>query len=110
MGSGKLDVGGSWQADVGGGLGADCQNVANQTFHDLSRIVEQSVQTFRRRKIFKAAQKYPVLIQSDSSAAPFVGGAASLVTDVGMQYTLARMPLCRAVLSVSPMNGMIHDR
>jgi hypothetical protein len=27
-----------------------------------------------------------------------------------MQFTLARMPSCRSVLSVSPMNDMIHDR
>jgi hypothetical protein len=27
-----------------------------------------------------------------------------------MQFTLARMSLCRAVLSVSPMSGLIHDR
>ncbi len=27
-----------------------------------------------------------------------------------MQFTLARMPMCRSVLSVSPVNDMIHDR
>ena len=30
--------------------------------------------------------------------------------NVGMQFTLARIPACRSVLSVSPMNDMIHDR
>ena len=35
---------------------------------------------------------------------------ASLAKNVGMQQTLARMPQCRSVLSVSPMSGMIYDR
>ena len=106
----QFDLTGSLQSHVAAALAASDQTVTNQTFHDLCRIVEQSVQTFRRLRIFKVAQKYPVLIQSDDSAAPFIGGAASLATNVGMQYTLAQMPVCRAVVSVSPMNGMIHDR
>src|ERR1700728_1271277 len=87
------------------------QSVSPQTFNILCQLVEQSVQTFRRLKIFAVARKFPVLIQSDESAAPFAGGLiASLETNVGMQFTLARIPLCRAVLSVSPMNDIIHDR
>ena len=29
---------------------------------------------------------------------------------MGMQFTLARIPMCRSVLSVSPVNDLIHDR
>jgi hypothetical protein len=62
-------------------------------------------------KIFHAARKFPVLVQSDNSAKPYFDGAiAALETNVSMQFTLARVPTCRGVLSVSPMNDMIHDR
>jgi hypothetical protein len=82
-----------------------------QMFNSLCQIVDESVQTLRRCRIFSIAEKFPVLIQSDESAAPFVKGSAVLLaTNVGMQITLARIPLCRAVLSVSPFCDMIHDR
>lgn len=92
-------------------LAERAKTVANQAFNAICQVVEQSVQTIRRLKIFAAAQQYPVLIQSDASAASYIGNCAALLeTNVGMQYTLARMPMCRAVLSVSPMTEMIHDR
>jgi hypothetical protein len=92
-------------------LSACNRSVSPQTFNSLCQITEQSVQTFRRLKIFATAAKYPVLIQSDRSAISLVkGSAASLATDVSMAVTLSRIPLCRAVLSVSPMSDMIHDR
>ncbi len=96
---------------VAAALAARNNSVSNQTFNSICRVVEQSVQTIRRLKIFAVAQKYPVLIQSDSSATSYLGNSAALLeTNVGMQLTLARMPMCRAVLSVSPANDMIHDR
>jgi hypothetical protein len=65
----------------------------------------------RRCKIVSIAKNFPVLIQSDESAIPFVKGFAALLeTNVGMQISLARIPLCRAVLSVSPFCDMVHDR
>jgi hypothetical protein len=77
----------------------------------VCQFVEQAVQTFRRQKIFSIARQFPVLVQSDDSAHPyFEGSAAALETNVGMQFTLARIPACRSVLSISPMNDMIHDR
>jgi hypothetical protein len=109
--SAQSDLLGSLHSHLAAALAASGQGVARQTFHTLCQIVEQAVQTFRRLKIFAAASKYPVLIQSDDSAVRFLqGSAASLVTNVSMQLTLARMPLCRAILSASPMNDMIHDR
>lgn len=109
--SAQYDLLGSLHSRLAAALATNGQSVPPKTFHALCQIVEQAVQTLRRLKIFAAASKYPVLIQSDDSAARFLhGSAASLVTNVSMQLTLARMPLCRAVLSVSPMNDMIHDR
>jgi Glycosyl transferases group 1 len=92
-------------------LEARGQTVPAGTFNSICHVVEQSVQTIRRLKIFSVAQKYPVLIQSDSSAAAYCNGSAAVLeTNVGMQFTLARIPTCRSVLSVSPINDMIHDR
>ncbi len=87
------------------------KEVPTPTFNAICQVVEQSVQTVRRLKIFDAARKFPILVQSDDSAKPYFDGAtAALETNVAMQFTLARMPSCRSVLSVSPMNDMIHDR
>ena len=73
--------------------------------------MEECVQTFRRLKIFEIAREYPVLIQSDPSALPFITGShATAAVDVGMQATLENMSQCQAVLSVSPLNDMSHDR
>jgi hypothetical protein len=60
---------------------------------------------------FLGRWKYPILVQSDGGAPPyFSGSAATLETNLSMQFTLARMATCRSALSVSPMNEMIHDR
>ena len=83
----------------------------NKTFNYCFWLVEDSVQAIRRLKVFEVARQFPVLIQSDSGALPFLeGGVATYAVDIGMQETLNRMTSCRAVLSVSPLNDMIHDR
>lgn len=109
--SAQFDLIGPLHPHVVAALSARDKEVSSQTFNRICQVVEQSVQTIRRLKIFLVAQKYPILIQSDSSATPyFSGSTAMLETNVGMQFTLARIPLCRSVLSVSPINDMIHDR
>lgn len=109
--SARCDLNTPLQTHMMAALGRRNQSISPQKFNALCQIIEQSVQTFRRLRIFATAQRYPVLIQSDPSAAAFVeGSTALLATNVGMQLTLARMPLCRAVLSVSPSSGIIHDR
>ena len=109
--SARCDLAGTLDRHVETALaGRNCP-VPAAAFNAICHVVEQAVQTFRRLKIFAVAKKYRVLVQSDESAIPHVaGGAAVLETGVGMQYTLARIPTCRAVLSVSPINEMIHDR
>jgi hypothetical protein len=52
-----------------------------------------------------------VSIQSDESAIPYmVGYPAEFLMNVTTNATLDRMPQSRAVLSVSPVNDVIHDR
>ena len=83
----------------------------NSLFNDAFQIVEDVVQIRRRRRIFEIARPFPVLIQSDESAAPFAsGGKARFETNVSIQTTLARMKSARAVLSASRVNDEIHNR
>jgi hypothetical protein len=107
----KFDLIGPLQRHIAAALAARNKDVSAQTFNAICQIVEQSVQAIRRLKIFSIVRKFPILVQSDRSAISyFNGSAASLETDVGMQFTLARIPMCRSVLSVSPVNDAIHDR
>ena len=107
----KFDLIGPLQRHIAAALAARNKDVSTPTFNSICQIVEQSVQAVRRLKIFSIARKFPILIQSDRSATPYFNGSlASLETDVGMQFTLARIPMCRSVLSVSPVNDIIHDR
>jgi hypothetical protein len=108
----RFDLIGPLHPHVATALAARDKSVSTQTFNSICHVVEQSVQTIRRLKIFSVAQKYPVLIQSDSSATDYITNRSTAVleTNVGMQFTIARIPTCRAVLSVSPISEIIHDR
>ena len=109
--SARFDLTGPLHQHLIAALAACNTRVPATRFNAICQIVEASVQTIRRLKIFNAARKFPVLVQSDNSAKPYFDGAiAALETNVSMQFTLARVPTCRGVLSVSPMNDMIHDR
>jgi hypothetical protein len=99
------------QSHIAAALTEHRKSVSAKTFNSICQVVEQSVQMIRRLKIFSIARKFPILVQSDRSATPYFNGStATLETDVGMQLTLARIPTCRSVLSVSPVNDAIHDR
>jgi hypothetical protein len=91
---------------------AKCGEVVDNTsFNGCFRLVEESVQAFRRLKIFQIARDYPVLVQSDPSAVLyFEGSAATILTNEGTRATHERMRFCRAVVCPSPLNDMIHDR
>jgi len=109
--SARFDLTGPLHPHLVAALAAHNTEVPPATFNAVCHVVEQSVQTLRRLKIFAAARQFPVLVQSDDSAKPyFDGSTATLQTNVTMQFTLARIPSCRSVLSVSPINDMIHDR
>jgi hypothetical protein len=92
-------------------LNAFAISLANADFNSCMQILEDKIQIFRRLHVIKIARDYPVLIQSDEAARQFAdGGKAEFAQDVGMQLTLSRMPPARAVVSVSHLNDMIHDR
>jgi hypothetical protein len=94
-----------------GALGERALTIDRRTFNRCFMLIEECIQAFRRLKIFDVARQYPVLIQSDPSAVNYISAySATYAVNVGMHETLLRMPLCRAVLSVSPLNDMIHDR
>lgn len=85
--------------------------LADSDFSFCFRLLEEAVQAFRRLAIFETARQCDVLIQSDDTAVPYIqGAAASFAAGVGMRETLLQMRECRAVLSVSPLNDLIHDR
>jgi hypothetical protein len=109
--SARFDLTGPLHKHLVAALAACNTQVPAARFNAICQIVEASVQIFRRLKIFNVARNFPVLVQSDDSAKPyFDGSTARLETNVSMQFTLARIPTCRSVLSVSPMSDMIHDR
>jgi len=109
--SARFDLTGPLHPHLVAALVAHNTEVPPATFNAVCHVVEQSVQTLRRLKIFAAARQFPVLVQSDDSAKPyFDGSTATLQTNVTMQFTLARIPSCRSVLSVAPIHDMIHDR
>jgi hypothetical protein len=81
------------------------------TFNRCFRLLNDSVQHFRRAHIIKIASRFGVLIQSDATAGGLIGARqATFRQDVSTPQTQASMRLCRAVLSVSPVNDSIHDR
>ena len=107
----QFDLVGPLHPYIAAALAARNKEIPAATFNTVCQIVEQSIQTIRRLKIFAAARKFPVLVQSDASAGPYLDNcSATLETNVTMEFTLVRMPTCRSILSVSPMNEMIHDR
>jgi len=61
-------------------------SLANDDFNFCLQIIEEVVQIRRRQWIFKIARHFPVLIQSDETAAPFAtGGRAAFETNVDMK-------------------------
>lgn len=83
----------------------------NRLFNDAFQIVEDVVQIRRRQRILEIARAFPVLIQSDESAAPFAsGGKAQFEPNVSMQATLVRLKSARAVVSASRVNDELHNR
>jgi hypothetical protein len=81
------------------------------TFNLCFRLLNDSVQQFRRERIITTASRFGVHIQSDATARAFIGpGPSSFRQDVSTPQTLDTMPQCRAVLSVSPVNDSIHER
>jgi hypothetical protein len=107
----RFDLEGPLEAHVAHAIAASGFAVGNSDFNRYFRLLNDLVQGFRRAQIFQVASRFGVLIQSDETARAIVGsGFATFRSGVSMRETLASMPQCRAVLSISPVNDSIHDR
>ena len=85
--------------------------LGRRAFNRCFRLVNDSVQYLRRAQIIKTASQFGVHIQSEEATRSLIeGGRAKFRSNVGTPETLASMPHCKAVLSVSPVNDSIHDR
>lgn len=86
----------------------------NKTMHVCTNIVEDMTHTWRRRRIFEVAARFPVLIQTDHAPPELEADAVATFKTtpdwINPKATLARMKSCRAVLSVSLTNDALHDR
>jgi hypothetical protein len=86
----------------------------NRQFHFCIQIVEETVQVWRRLRIFEVASKFRVLIQTDIAPKSLLPSALATFSDDprinSMPATVARMKSCRAVLNCNYANDMIHDR
>jgi hypothetical protein len=86
-------------------------SVEDVDFNRCFRLIGDSVQYARRTEVMLAAREFDVTVQSDETARILVdGGRARFRAGVSTIETLASMPRCRSVLSVSPVNDSIHDR
>src|SRR5215469_5038823 len=107
----RFDLEGPLEAHLIENLQNDNLSLDIKALNSCFRIVEDCVQAFRRLTIFETARRYPVCIFSDDSAAPYAqGGAAEFHMNVSMGSTLSEMLNFRGVLSLSPVNDLVHDR
>jgi hypothetical protein len=109
--SGRYDLSAPLERHLESSMSRAGIELDDETFNSCFRLTEEAVQGIRRCYIFAIARRFPVLVQSDESAARHVvGGAATFEHGVSMSVTLQRMKDCRAVLSVSHVCDMVHDR
>jgi hypothetical protein len=107
----RLDLDGPLELHLCATLEEEGLKLDAAAFHRYFCLLNHSVQYFRRSRIIRVASRFRVNIQSDTTAdALLEGGAASFRQNVSTAETLGGMPLCRSVLSVSPVNDSIHDR
>jgi hypothetical protein len=90
------------------------RDLTNPQFHFCFQIVDETVQIWRRLRVFEIASKFPVFIQTDAAPISLLSGAAaSFSYDPqvnSMPATIARMKSCRAVVNCNYANDMLHDR
>jgi hypothetical protein len=79
--------------------------------HTCIQIIEDSVQLRRRLRVFKVAQEFPVLLQSDVASSYLEPtGPATLEEGVSIGETLARMRRARSIISLTHVNDQLHNR
>src|SRR5262249_23249526 len=79
--------------------------------HYCVHLVTDAIQLRRRLHVFKIAQQFPVLLQSDIASSYLAkSGAARLEEGVSMKRTLGRMLGSRSVISLTHVHDNIHNR
>jgi hypothetical protein len=110
----RFDLDGPLDAHLTAALARRDLHVVNSQFHFCFQIVDETVQIWRRLKIFEVAARFPVLIQTDIVPESLSRGATACFSGDphanSMPNTIARMPSCRAVCNANYANDMIHDR
>ena len=80
-------------------------------FNSCVQVVDELTQEWRRRYVFEVARAYPVLIDTDVELpAPKTGASATFIRDSHSHHTINRLISSRAVVSVSNLGDMMHDR
>ena len=90
------------------------RELTNLQFHFCFQIVEETVQIWRRLRVFEVASRFPVFIQTDIAPKSLLSGAvASFSEDPNfnsMPATIDRMKSCRSVVNCNYASDMLHDR
>jgi hypothetical protein len=110
----RYDLDESIELHLTASLARHGQQLTNAQLHFCFQIVEETVQVWRRLRIFEVAAKFPVSIQTDIAPKGLPPGAIASFSASpqmnSMPATIARMKSCRAVLNCNYANDMIHDR
>jgi hypothetical protein len=110
----RFDLDDPVEVHLAASLARHGQKLTNSQFHFCFQIVEETVQVWRRLRIFEVASKFRVMIQTDIAPKSLSSGALASFSDDphmnGMPATATRMKSCRAVLNCNYANDMIHDR
>jgi Glycosyl transferases group 1 len=110
----RFDLTGPLEAHLAATLARHNRDLANGEFHHCFQIMDETIQIWRRLKIFEVASKFPVLIQTDATPVSILRGAAATFSDDpgtnSGPATTARMKSCRSVLTANFANDMLHER
>jgi hypothetical protein len=75
------------------------------------QIVDEATQAWRRRRVVEVARAFSVVIDTDVEMPELeTGASATFRHESSMPATLARMRSCRAVVSVSNLSDLMHNR
>ena len=75
------------------------------------QIVNEATQAWRRRRVVEVARAFSVVIDTDIEMPELeTGASATFRHESSMPATLARMRSCRAVVSVSNLSDLMHNR
>ena len=85
--------------------------VTPEVFGACIKMVDDATQDWRRRYVLETARSHQVLIDTDIALpALATGAAATFINDSNMPRSIARMHASRAVVSVSNLADLMHDR